>query len=116
RAGLYQLPQPLLPLAKQIPEPRQAALRVAFGITAGPPPQPFALAMAALDLLADAAAEQPLLVVAEDLQWLDPATTGVLRFIGRRLEHDPVVLLATARDDQPDPLNGAAGYVLDLGP
>ena len=115
-AGLYQLLQPLLPLAHLIPEPRQAALRVAFGITGGAPPEPFALAIAALDLLADAAAEQPLLVVAEDLQWLDPATVGVLRFIGRRLEHDPVVLLATTRDDEPDPLHGAASCVLDLEP
>ncbi len=115
-AGLYQLLQPLLPLAHLIPEPRQAALRVAFGIIAGAPPEPFALAAATLDLLADAAAEQPLLVVAEDLQWLDPATVGVLRFIGQRLEHDPVVLLATTRDDEPDPLHGAAGCVLDLEP
>ena len=115
-AGLYQLLQPLLPLAPLIPEPRQAALRVAFGITVGAPPEPFALAMATLDLLADAAARQPLLVVAEDLQWLDPATVGVLRFVGRRLEHDPVVLLATTRDDEPDPFHGAAGVLIDLGP
>lgn len=115
-AGLYQLLQPLLPLAHLIPEPRQAALRVAFGITGGAPPEPFALAAATLDLLTDAAAEQPLLVVAEDLQWLDPATVGVLRFIGRRLEHDPVVLLATTRDDEPDPLHGAASRVLGLEP
>jgi DNA-binding CsgD family transcriptional regulator len=115
-AGLHQLLQPLLPLAHLIPEPRRAALRVAFGITAGAPPEPFALAIATLDLLTDAAAEQPLLVVAEDLQWLDPATVGVLRFIGRRLERDPVVLLATTRDDEPDPLHGAASCVLDLKP
>ena len=115
-AGLYQLLQPLLHLAHLIPEPRQAALRVAFGITVGAPPESFALAAATLDLLADAAAEQPLLVVAEDLQWLDPATVGVLRFIGRRLEHDPVVLLATTRDDEPDPLHGAASCVIELEP
>ena len=106
----------MLPLAHLIPEPRQTALRVAFGITAGAPPEPFALAIAALDLLVDAAAEQPLLVVAEDLHWLDPATVGVLRFIARRLEHDPVVLLATTRDDEPDPFQGAAGLLIDLEP
>jgi DNA-binding NarL/FixJ family response regulator len=115
-AGLYQLLQPLLPLAHLIPGPRQEALRVAFGIVAGAPPEPFAVAMAALDLLVDAAAEQPLLVVAEDLQWLDPATVGILRFIARRLEHDRIVLLATARDDGSDPLAGAATCVLDLRP
>jgi DNA-binding CsgD family transcriptional regulator len=115
-AGLYQLLQPLLPLAHSIPEPRQAALRVAFGIVAGPPPEPFAVAMAALDLLVDAAGGQQFLMVAEDLQWLDSATVGVLRFIARRLAHDPIVLLATARDDGPDPLAGAAAWVLDLEP
>jgi DNA-binding CsgD family transcriptional regulator len=115
-AGLYQLLQPLLHMAHLIPEPRQAALRVAFGITAGPPPEPFALAAATLDLLAEAAAEQPLLVVAEDLQWLDPATVGVLRFVGRRLEHDPVVVLATSRADELDLLHGAASRVIDLEP
>ena len=115
-AGLCQLLQPLLPLAHLIPEPRQAALRVAFGITAGPAPEPFALAMATLDLLADAAAERPLLVVAEDLQWLDPATVGVLRFVARRLEHEPIVLLATTRDDEPDPLQRVDGQVLGLLP
>jgi hypothetical protein len=52
-AGLYQLLQPLFPLAPQISEPRQAALRVAFGVATGPPPEAFAVAMAALDLLVD---------------------------------------------------------------
>jgi DNA-binding CsgD family transcriptional regulator len=114
-AGLYQLLQPLFPLAPRIPEPRQAALRAVFGIATGPPPEPFGVAMAALDLLAEAAAQQPLLVIAEDVHLLDAATVAVLRFLARRLEHDPIVLLATARDEDPDPLGGAAA-VLDLGP
>ncbi|HTZ29191.1 MAG TPA: LuxR C-terminal-related transcriptional regulator [Streptosporangiaceae bacterium] len=115
-AGLYQLLQPLFPLAPQIPGPRQGALRVAFGISAGPPPEPFAVAMAALELLAEAAARQPLLVIAEDVHLLDAATVGVLRFIARRLLHDPIVLLATARDEGPDPLGGTATRLLDLEP
>jgi DNA-binding CsgD family transcriptional regulator len=115
-AGLYQLLQPLFPLAPQISEPRQAALRVAFGIALGPPPEPFAVAMAALDLLVEAAAEQPLLVIAEDVHLLDTATVEVLRFVARRLEHDPIVLLATARDDEPDPLGGAATSLVGLEP
>jgi DNA-binding CsgD family transcriptional regulator len=115
-AGLYQLLQPLLRWAHLIPEPRQAALRVAFGITTGVPPESFALAAATLDLLAEAAAEEPLVVVAEDLQWLDPATLSVLRFIARRLKHSPVVLLASTRDHARDPLHSAAGCVLDVEP
>lgn len=115
-AGLYQLLEPLFPLAPQISEPRQAALRVAFGIASGPPPEPFGVAMAALDLLVEAAAEQPVLAIAEDVHLLDDATVDVLRFLARRLEHDPIVLLATARDEKPDPLGGAATWVIDLKP
>jgi DNA-binding CsgD family transcriptional regulator len=115
-AGLYQLLQPLFALAPHLSEPRQEALRVAFGIAAGPPPDPFAVAMAALELLVEAAAKQALLVIAEDVHLLDTATVGVLRFLARRLEHDPIVLLATTRDEEPDPLGGTATSVLDLGP
>ena len=53
-------------------------------------------------------------MVAEDLQWLDPATLSVLRFIARRLKHSPVVLLATTRDHARDPLHSAASCVLDV--
>jgi hypothetical protein len=115
-AGLYQLVQPLFPLAPRISAPRQAALRIALGITTGPPPEPFGVAMATLDLLAEAAAEQPLLVIAEDVHLLDAATVDMLRFVARRLAHDPVVLLVTARDEGPDPLGGAATSLVDLGP
>jgi DNA-binding CsgD family transcriptional regulator len=115
-AGLYELLLPLFPLAPRISGPRQAALQVAFGTAAGPPPEQFAVAMAALDLLVEAAAERPLLVIAEDVHLLDTATVGVLRFVARRLQHDPIVLLATARDEEPDPFGGAATCLIDLGP
>lgn len=55
-----------------------------------------------------------LLLAAEDLRWLDPATVGVLRFIGRRLEHDPAVLLARPGPTNLTPPRRAASYVLDL--
>jgi DNA-binding CsgD family transcriptional regulator len=115
-AGLYQLLQPIFPLAPRISEARQAALRVAFGIITGPPPQPFGVAMAALDLLVEGAAERPLLVIAEDAHLLDSATVEVLRFLARRLQHDPILLLLTARDEDPDPLHGAATHMMDLHP
>jgi DNA-binding CsgD family transcriptional regulator len=91
-------------------------LNVAFGITTGPAPERYAVAMAALDLLAEAAADTPLLVVAEDIQWMDPATVAVLTFVGRRLDSDAIVLIATTRDDVPSPLQDAAIGVMELQP
>jgi hypothetical protein len=55
------------------------------------------VALAALDLLADAAAHSPVLVIAEDAQWLDRPTCDVLSFVARRLESDPIILLIALR-------------------
>ena len=63
--------------------------------------------MAVLDLLSEVAAEAPLLLIAEDAHWLDPATTDVLAFVARRLEADPIVLLAAVRNGYPSPLDDA---------
>ena len=115
-AGLHQLLRPILPWANSISELRRTALNVAFSITPGPAPERYAVAMAALDLLAEAAADTPLLVVAEDVQWMDPATIAVLTFVGRRLDSDAIVLIATTRDDVPSPLQDAAIGVMELLP
>ena len=44
-----------------LPEPQRDALRTAFGISAGPPPDRFLVALAVLSLLSDVADERPLL-------------------------------------------------------
>jgi predicted ATPase len=54
--------------------------------------------MAALDLLAGAAARQPLLVTIDDVQWLDQSICDVLAFIAHRLESEPIVLLIALRE------------------
>ena len=63
--------------------------------------------MAALDLVSDVADDAPLLLVVEDAHWLDPPTADVLAFVARRIESDPVVLLAAARDGYPSALADA---------
>jgi predicted ATPase len=42
------------------------------------------------------------LVVFEDVQWADEATLDLLRFLGRRVESSPCLLVATYRDDEVD--------------
>jgi DNA-binding CsgD family transcriptional regulator len=44
--------------------------------------------------------EEPTLVVLEDVHWADEATLDFLRFLGRRVENLPALVLATYRDDE----------------
>jgi hypothetical protein len=67
-------------------------------------PDLFLIALAALELLADTAAGSPLLLGVEDAQWLDQPTGDVLAFAARRLESEPIVLLAAIREGYESPL------------
>ena len=49
--------------------------------------------MATLDLLSELATTDPLLVLVDDAQWLDVATSDVLAFVARRLELEPIVIV-----------------------
>ena len=49
----------------------------------------------------------PLLLVVEDAHWLDGPTADVLAFVARRIESDPVVLLAATRDGYSSSLTDA---------
>jgi len=46
------------------------------------------------------AARQPLIVILEDLHWADEMSLRLLAFLGRRLEGWPVLLVATAREEE----------------
>jgi DNA-binding CsgD family transcriptional regulator/tetratricopeptide (TPR) repeat protein len=51
-------------------------------------------------------------LVLEDVQWADEATLDALRYVGRRIERLPAVLVLTARDDELDlthPLRSVLG-------
>ena len=91
-AGLDQLVMPVLDHADGSPSPQHTALLAAFGIWAEEEaPDRFLIALAVLELLADAAKRAPLLlVVVDDSQWLDRSTVGVLAFVARRVEHEPI--------------------------
>jgi DNA-binding CsgD family transcriptional regulator len=45
-------------------------------------------------------AEQPLLVVVEDVHWADEATLDLLKFLGRRIESTHALLAISFRDDE----------------
>ena len=88
-AGLHQLCAPMLGRAERLPVPQQDALRTAFGIAAGPPPDRFLVGLAVLSLLSEVAGERPLICLIDDEQWLDQASAQALGFTARRLARRP---------------------------
>ena len=52
-------------------------------------------------LLVNLAAEQPLLLIVDDLHWADSRSLKLLEYLGRRLEGLPVAVLATLRPNEP---------------
>jgi DNA-binding CsgD family transcriptional regulator len=97
-AGLHQLCAPMLGLAERLPLPQQDALRTAFGLVAGPPPDRFIVGLAALNLLSEVAGERPLICLIDDEQWLDQASAQALGFTARRLGAVGVGLVFATRD------------------
>jgi DNA-binding CsgD family transcriptional regulator len=106
-AGLHQLLRPVRGRAAELPAVQRAALDAAFGLTDEVAPEHYRIAMAALDLVSEVATDAPLLLVAEDAQWLDRPTLEVLAFVARRIECDPIILLAGVRDGYPSVLDDA---------
>jgi DNA-binding CsgD family transcriptional regulator len=97
-AGLHQLFAPLLDHIEQLPAPQGDALRIVFGLIAGPAPDRFLVGLAALGLLSDVAQERPVLCVVDDAQWLDQASALTLAFVARRLLAEPVGIVFAARE------------------
>src|SRR6476659_1322661 len=106
-AGLHQLLRPVRGRASELREAQRAALDAAFGLADEAAPERFRIAMAVLDLLSEAAADAPLLVVVDDAHWLDRATADVLAFVARRIESDAIVVLVAIRDGYPSVLSAA---------
>ena len=102
-ATAHQLCGRLADGAHRLPDLQADAIRTAFGMRDGPPPNPFLVGLALLGLLAEAAAQRPLLCVVDDAQWLDKASAQVLAFAARRLDAESVVIMFGRREPAESP-------------
>lgn len=114
-AGLHQLLLPLRTEIGELPAPQRDALGAAFGLIDAPAPDLFLVALGTLNLLGGAAAKTPVLLLVEDVHWLDRPSAEVLAFVARRLESEPILLVAALRDGSQSPLEtaGLPELVLD---
>jgi DNA-binding CsgD family transcriptional regulator len=113
-AGLQQLLRHVGERAAELPPHQRDVLSGALGTAGTPEVNTFAVALAALSLLARVAADTPTLLLVEDLQWLDQATTEALAFVARRIDLDPIVLLASTRAPAEGPIADAGLGQLQL--
>src|SRR6478672_9359263 len=97
-AALQQLCSSFLELEERLPQPQRDALSVAFGLNAGPPPNPFLVGLAVLGLLSEVAEDRPLLTVVDDAQWLDAGSARALIFVARRLLAEKIALVFATRE------------------
>jgi predicted ATPase len=95
-SGLLELCRPLRPDLETLPEAQAAALRSVLGLEAARSRDRFSIGAATLALLAAAAERKPLLVIVDDAQWLDAASTDALCFAARRFVADRIALVAAA--------------------
>lgn len=96
-AGLHQVCASMSDSMERLPAPQRDALRTAFGLSRGRPPDRFLVGLAVLGLLSDAAGGQPLFCLIDDEQWLDRVSAQILSFVARRLAAESVALIFAAR-------------------
>ena len=102
-AAVHQLCARMLDRLDVLPEPQRDALSVALGLSPGPSPDRFLVALAVLSLLSATAEERPLLCVVDDAQWLDGASGQILGFVARRLLAESVALVFAVREPADTP-------------
>ena len=97
-AGLQQLVHSLGGRLDVLAEPQRSALAMALGTGEAAVPDVNLVGLATLNLVVEAAARAPVLVVADDAQWIDDPTRRILAFIARRVRTEPVLVIGAARE------------------
>ncbi len=100
-AALHALLRPALDQIGALPGRQAAALRGAFGLAEETVPDRFLVGLGVLSLVAELAEDRPVLVLADDAQWVDRASADALVFAARRLQAERAAVLVAARDQPP---------------
>lgn len=115
-AGLNQVLSPLREGFTKNPGTAEDVLQVALGFAVGPVPDRLVVANATLDVLRRAAAVQPILIIMDDLHWLDRASSTVLALVARRLADSNVGMIGATRRGEDDFFEHAGLSELNVPP
>ncbi|MEU7872245.1 LuxR C-terminal-related transcriptional regulator [Dactylosporangium sp. NPDC049140] len=115
-SAVHQLLYPLRGRIARSSGDRNDVLRRVLDPSRTGSPDPLAVSSALLDLLDDVAAERPLLLVVDDVAWLDAASARAFGFIARRLAGTRIAFVAAVRTGDAAPFDGAGLPEREIGP
>lgn len=115
-AGLHQLVAPLVAELAVLPPDARRAIEVAVGLAEGLAPRRLTLTNALLALLSEAAGPDSVLVVVDDLQWLDRASATLFGILARRLGGSRIGLLGVVRTGEGGVFEDAGLAEIAIGP
>ncbi|MGH2904265.1 MAG: ATP-binding protein, partial [Solirubrobacteraceae bacterium] len=107
-SALNQLLFPLSESFSDLDRSHSDALHIALGLSSGPPPDRLVVSSAALMLLRRLATADRLLLIIDDLPWVDRASAAVLGFVARRISGSRVGFLGAMRSGG-DPFFSSVG-------
>ena len=96
-SGLHQVLYPLLKNLDQLGGLQRSALESAFGLRQGAAPDRMTISHAALELLVRSTATAAVLIVVDDMPWLDQVSAMILGFVARRTAGTRIGFLGAAR-------------------
>jgi len=96
-AAITDLLWPLQEHLTTLPAIQREALEVGLALSAGAPHGPLAACAGTLAVLAAAAVQRPLVVLVDDLQWLDSDSAQILQFVARRLAGERLAMVFALR-------------------
>jgi DNA-binding CsgD family transcriptional regulator len=115
-SALHQLLLPLHGEFSQLSPVHRDALNVTLGFGEGAAPGRLIVCNATLTVLQRSAVARPVLMLVDDLPWVDRASATVLGFVARRLAGSRVGFLATSRTGQDGFFEKAGLPELELRP
>jgi DNA-binding CsgD family transcriptional regulator len=98
-AGLAGLFRPILEFVPLLPPMQRSAIASALALEKEHGGDQLAVAAGGLALLTLGATQMPLVVVIDDLQWLDPSSRFAVLFAARRIANDRLCIVLAARPD-----------------
>lgn len=115
-AGLHRLLEPFLSSLDNLNPRQHDTLATALGLAAGPPRERLAVSTAALSLLERGRGDGSLLVVVDDLPWLDRMSAAVLAFVARRLSGSRIGFLGAFRTGESSFFDGGGLAAAEVQP
>lgn len=114
--GLADLLRPFVEKLADLPEVQAASLAAALALSPTTAGDRFTTYVAALNLIATAAEDQPLFIIVDDAHWLDPESAEAIFFIARRLSAEAVAVLIATRPQSEHTADPTGIDIHDLGP